>query len=83
MIRWGYYTELAKTIACEANECTCGKCEDVEDAMIDEITDLVNEIEEVGYYFSDSHISNIGYVRRKGESVLVCIDTGEESLELG
>ena len=81
-IRWGYYTELAKTIACNLNECTCGKCEDVENAMIDEITDLVNEIEECGYYFSDSHIGNIGYVRREGKSVLVCIDTGEESLEV-
>ena len=79
--RWGYYTEFAKTITCNPNHCTCGKCEDIEEAMQDEIDDLVGNIEDCGYLFSDCHVGNVGYVTRNGKSVLVCIDTGEESLE--
>lgn len=79
---WGYVTEIAQTIGCGGNTCECGECdhEALECEHEDMISNLVNDIEDVGYYFGDCHIGNVGYVKRNGRKVLVCIDTGDESL---
>ena len=78
---WGYITEKAELIGCGGNSCECGECCDHEDDMRDEINDLVDKIEGIGYYFGDSHVGNVGFVKRNGVDVLVCIDTGEESVQ--
>lgn len=79
---WGYITEIAKTIGCGGNSCKCGNCdhEELEYELSEHIENLVSEIEDKGYYFGDCHIGNVGWVKRKGWNVLVCIDTGDESL---
>ena len=48
--------------------------------MLSRIEKLSSKIEEVGYSFVDNHIDNVGYIRRRGRKVLVCIDTGYESV---
>ena len=35
---------------------------------------------EVGVEFMDCHIGNVGFVRRNGRKVMVCIDFGTESV---
>ena len=77
---WGYITEIATLLGCGGNDCACGECGDLEEDIYGEINDLVEKIEEIGYYFGDSHIGNIGYVKRNNKNVLVCIDTGPESV---
>ena len=77
---WGFITEVAETIGCEANECSCGDCDDIYDHMLPKIAKLGSKISDLGYYFCDDHLGNVGYVKRKGRKVLVCIDTGEESI---
>jgi hypothetical protein len=77
---WGYLTEIAEMLACPGNECDCGECEDVEAELSAEIEELVDEIQDAGYYFSDCHIGNVGYITRNGFRLLVCIDTGPESV---
>lgn len=78
---WGYITEIAEVIGCGGNECNCGECEDylsnTYEARIDK---LVSKIDDIGLEFMDAHIGNVGYVRRKGKKVLVCIDCGRESV---
>jgi len=78
--RWGFITELAEIIECGGNDCECGDCEDVYDNMYPKIKRLHKKIESLGYHFADDHIGNIGYVVRRGRNVLVCIDTGRESV---
>ena len=78
---WGYITEVAKTVTPHDISCECNKCVDIEDKYAVEINELQNDIEEAGYYFSDAHTGNIGYVKRDGYNILVCIDTGEESVQ--
>jgi hypothetical protein len=78
---WGYVTEIAILPGCGGNDCECGNCGDLESDLNDEICDLTDGIESLGYYFPDNHIGNVGYVRRKGRKVLVCIDTGYESVQ--
>ena len=77
---WGYITEIAEVIGCGGNECDCGECEDIFDGMMRKVNNLINKIDNAGYYFIDAHVGNVGYVKRKGKKVLVCIDTGEESV---
>jgi hypothetical protein len=78
---WGYITEIAKTIGCGGNSCSCGDCgDDLEFSYDAPINKLSLSMEEVGISFVDSHIGNVGFVRRKGRKVLVCIDFGSESV---
>ena len=78
---WGYITEIAQTIGCGGNTCNCGDCEDtLEYSYENQISKLALRMEEVGVSFMDSHIGNVGFVRRKGRKVLVCIDFGSESV---
>lgn len=77
---WGYITEIAEVIGCSGNDCYCGECEDVFDTMRRKVNNLINKIDSVGYNFADAHVGNVGYVKRNGKKVLVCIDTGEESV---
>jgi hypothetical protein len=78
---WGYITEIAQTIGCGGNSCSCGECEDTLEYSYDApINKLSLRMEEVGVSFMDAHIGNVGFVRRKGRKVLVCIDFGSESV---
>lgn len=77
---WGYITEIAKTIVCPGNECDCCDREGLEDIYSSEIDELVMSMEDHGFYFGDCHIGNVGFVKRNGQNVLVCIDTGDESV---
>lgn len=78
---WGYITEIAKTIVCPGNECECCDRDGLYEDMEDEIEELRNKIEELGFYWPDDHAGNVGYVRRNSTDILVCIDTGDESLQ--
>jgi len=78
---WGYITEIAETIGCGGNSCSCGDCSDDLEFLYDtRIIKLIRKMSEVGVEFMDSHIGNVGFVRRKGRKVLVCIDFGTESV---
>jgi hypothetical protein len=79
---WGYITEIAQTIGCGGNECSCGECDDDLQFMYDnKICKLAHEMMYMlGVEFMDSHIGNVGFVRRNGKKVLVCIDFGTESV---
>lgn len=77
---WGYMTEIAEMIGCGGNDCACGECDDIYESMISKVNRLNSKIDGIGYEFMDNHIGNIGYVRRRGRNVLVCIDTGRESV---
>lgn len=77
---WGFITEMAQTIGCPGNSCSCCDRQDLEDEYDCEINDLVNAMENIGFYFGDCHIGNVGYVVRKGFIRMVCIDTGDESV---
>jgi hypothetical protein len=77
---WGYMTEVATMVCCGGNE-GCEYCEDAETALSDDIEKLCNNIYDLtGFDFIDSHVGNIGFVRRNKESILVCVDTGRESV---
>lgn len=79
--RWGYVTEIAKTLTKHGARCDCRECEEkIPAEYVREIECLVDSIGKMGYDFVDSHIGNVGYVKRSGKNVLVCIDTGEESV---
>lgn len=78
---WGYITEVAKTITPHGVSCECSRCEDIEDRYAAEIHELQSDIEEAGYYFGDAHAGNVGYITRSGQKIMVCIDTGEESVQ--
>ena len=77
---WGYITEIAEVIGCGGNDCDCGECEDIFDNMSRQRNRLVNKIANLGLEFMDAHVGNVGYVKRNGKKVLVCIDCGQESL---
>ena len=77
---WGFITEIAEMIGCGGNECDCGECEEVYDRMYRKVNNLRAKISNTGYEFMDAHPGNVGYVKRKGKKVLVCIDTGAESV---
>jgi hypothetical protein len=80
--KWGYITEIAETIGCGGNECSCGECdEDYYFSYSDQIEDLTaNMLRIAGVEFMDGHIGNVGFVRRNRKKVLVCIDFGQESV---
>jgi hypothetical protein len=80
LTNWGYLTEIARMVGCGGNDCDCGKCCDIEYDLGEEIDELQASIEELGYSFYDAHAGNLGYVKRYGKKILVCIDTGEESV---
>lgn len=76
---YGYITEIAEMICCGGND-GCDNCED-EDVKISKKKDrLCKKMYAAGFEFMDAHVGNVGYVRRKGKKVLVCIDCGEESV---
>jgi hypothetical protein len=77
---WGYITEIAEVIGCGGNDCECGECEDISDGLRSRIDRLCKKIYDLGLEFMDAHIGNVGYVRRNGKRVLVCIDCGRESV---
>jgi hypothetical protein len=77
---WGYITEIAEVIGCGGNDCSCGECEDIFDSMSRKRDRLVNKIYDLGLEFMDAHVGNVGYVKRNGKKVLVCIDCGQESV---
>ena len=78
---WGYITEIAQVIGCGGNMCNCGDCgDDLEYSYDAPIYKLSLRMQEVGVEFIDSHIGNVGFVRRKGRRVMVCIDFGSESV---
>lgn len=78
---WGYITEIATTVGCGENGCGCDICYEAEDELCGEIAELQMAIDsDTEYSFGDAHIGNVGYVRRNGMDILVCIDTGEESV---
>lgn len=79
--KWGYITEVATTMVCGGNSCYCCDREDLESAYEEEIYDLVDQMEEHGWWFPDCHIGNVGYVYRNGVQVMVCIDAGDESVQ--
>jgi len=73
---WGYVTEIAKTI----DDSEYNTDDELHDNIRDEIDNLRDEMEMfLGISFYDCHFGNVGYVKRNGQDVLVCIDTGEES----
>lgn len=79
---WGYITEIAETIGCGGNECSCGECdaEGMSEVYHSRIEKLCNKIYDLGLEFMDAHIGNVGYVVRNGKRKLVCIDCGRESV---
>lgn len=77
---WGFITETAEMLGCGGNDCGCGECDDVYKSIFKRIRKLCSKIEDIGYSFVDDHIGNVGYIRRRGRKVLVCIDTGSESV---
>jgi hypothetical protein len=77
---WGYITEIAEVIGCGGNECFCGDCDDIYDSLSKKVNRLISDIDNVGYNFADAHPGNVGYIKRNGRKILVCIDTGEESV---
>ena len=78
--QWGFMTEIAEMLGCGGNDCGCGECDDVYEEMYPSIRRLHKKLDKIGLDFTDDHIGNIGYIRRRGRKVLVCIDTGEESI---
>jgi len=80
LTHWGFITEIAELICCPGNGC---KCCDRESIMYDyenEIDNLIGNMEDVGFHFGDSHVGNMGFVNRDGQNIMVCIDTGDESV---
>lgn len=79
---WGYITEIAETIGCGGNECSCGECdyEGMAEVYNSCIEKLCKKIYVLGLEFMDAHIGNVGYVVRNGKRKLVCIDCGQESV---
>ncbi len=79
---WGYITEIAETIGCGGNSCSCGECEDnLEFSYENQISNLAYRMmKRAGVEFIDSQIGYVGFVRRKGRRVMVCIDFGTESV---
>jgi hypothetical protein len=77
---WGYITEIADLLCCPGNTCDCCEHDALEGAYIDEIQALINDMSDMNIDFHDNHIGNVGYVERDGERILVCIDTGDESV---
>jgi len=72
---WGFITEIAKTIDDDDYE---GQYDS--EYFRDSVDSLTYNIQmELGMSFGDCHSRNVGWVKRGGEDVMVCIDTGKES----
>lgn len=70
---WGFVTEIAKTV--DDDDYTCD-----DDTFRDSVDNLTDNIEmELGMSFGDCHSRNVGWVKRNGKEIMVCIDTGKES----
>jgi hypothetical protein len=80
---WGFDTEIAKVIGCGGNCCGCDECTHLYDKYNPKIDQLVSDIENYGYDFYDAHLGNVGFVYRNRKKILVCIDTGYESVGNG
>ena len=64
---WGYVTEKASLL-------------DIDKIPYNKIQKLVDSIKEnLSMKFWDSHVDNVGYIKRGRKKILVCIDTGAES----
>ena len=84
---WGYITEIAEIIGCGGNECQYddeAECDCHTTKYNKRIEKLCHKISDtgIGVEFVDSHIGNVGFVRRRGRKVLVCIDFGSESVHV-
>ncbi len=77
---WGFITEIASLICCPGNSCECCDRESISYDYEHEISNLVDNMYEYGFSFGDEHPGNVGFVKRNGFSVMVCIDTGDESV---
>lgn len=77
---WGFITEMADLICCSGNDCYCCDRASIEDDYEYEIGNLTDEMEQHGFIFGDNHAGNVGFVQRNGRDVMVCIDTGDESV---
>jgi hypothetical protein len=79
---WGFDTEIAKTIGCSGNVCNCenNECDTLYSKYSPKIDILVDAILEYGYEFCDTHLGNVGFIYRNRKKILVCIDTGPESI---
>lgn len=79
---WGYITEAAEVIGCGGNECAYedGECDCTSSKYDSKIMRLCRKMADIGVEFMDCHIGNVGYVKRNGRKVLVCIDCGSESV---
>jgi hypothetical protein len=64
---WGFVTEKADLL--EENDIPYKKLQN----LVDKINIKTN------LKFWDCHLTNIGYIKRRGKRKLVCIDTGKES----
>ena len=79
--KWGYITEIAELVCCPGNSCDCCDREDHDEELWNEIVNLSDEMADRGFYFPDNHAGNVGYIKRNGHKILVCIDTGDESVQ--
>jgi hypothetical protein len=77
---WGFITEIAELICCPGNGCDCCDRQSIMYDYENEIDNLIGNMEDVGFHFGDDHPGNLGFVKRDGVSVMVCIDTGDESV---
>ena len=77
---WGFITEISELLCCPGNGCLCCDRYAIEKDYEYEISDLVGKMEDYGYHFGDNHLGNVGFVVRNGVNVMVCIDTGDESI---
>jgi len=77
---WGFITEIAELICCPGNGCECCDRQSIMYDYEDEICNLIGNMEDCGFHFGDDHPGNVGFVMRGGLPVMVCIDTGDESV---
>jgi len=77
---WGFITEIAELLCCPGNGCECCDRESISYDYGDEICNLIGNMEDYGFHFGDDHPGNLGFVMRDGLPVMVCIDTGDESV---
>lgn len=80
---WGYVTEIAVPVAYGGVMYDWSKPGDnlteYGKLVQDKTGELCQKIEEkTPYEFVDNHYGNVGWVKRKGKKILVCIDTGGE-----
>lgn len=77
---WGFITEKAELLCCAGNECDCCDRDYLEEMWADPISDILSDIEDMGFEYPDAHIANFGFVQRGESKLLVIIDTGSESM---